>query len=132
MTSNNDRSFVESFLVKHYEWQEKRFNLQEGLVRRLVNDNKLLADRVSSLEDVLTTHTQKSVSNNQKLNLLVSGVFFSFFLLILLGTTVEGSIGTSKIAYSSNGFLSTLISLVSLGGGGVALAPVVKSYLQKK
>lgn len=132
MADNNDRSFVESFLNRHYEWLEKRFNLNEKIIKKLVNENKLLSDRVSSLEDILTNHTQKSVSNNQKLNLLVSGVFFSFFLLILLGTTVEGSIGTSKIAYSSNGFLSTLISLVSLGGGGVALAPVIKSYLQKK
>jgi hypothetical protein len=131
VTSNNDRSLLESLLTRHYEWFERRMLSYEKQITELTNENKLCVDRIESLETAIVAHTKKSSNNNQKLNLLVSGIFFSFFLLILLGTTVEGSIGSSKISYSSNGFLSFLISIVSLGGGSVALAPVVKQYFKK-
>jgi hypothetical protein len=116
---NSDRDFWKILFNSNRAYNELRF--------------KQVEERLESVEDAIISHSKRSQINNQNLYLLLCGIFLCFFVLVLLGTSIEGQIGTSKISYSSNGVFQFVLSALSLGGGGVAIAqlPIVKRFLKR-
>jgi hypothetical protein len=99
------------------------------------------AERINELELALAeikkdllAHFKRSLSISRTILLLLSGVFFAFFLLLLLGTSIEGQIGNSKITYSSNSTLQLILSALTLGGGSAAVAqlPTIKKLFKNE
>jgi hypothetical protein len=119
MNGNSDRDLWKVLFNSNRQYNEVRF--------------KRLEERLESVEEAIVTHSKRSLSNSQNLYLLMCGIFLCFFVLVLLSTSIEGSIGTAKISYSSNGVFQFALSALSLGGGGIAIAqlPSVKNFLKK-
>jgi hypothetical protein len=116
---NGDREFWKVLFNSNRQYNELRF--------------KQIEERLESVEDAIVTHSKRSLNNSQNLYLLMCGIFLCFFLLVLLSTSIEGSIGSAKISYSSNGVFQFVLSALSLGGGGIAIAqlPAVKNFFKK-
>jgi hypothetical protein len=97
---------------------------------KLEANDKRLEDRISTIEDVLVAHTRRSSTNAKQLHLLMAGMFVCFFLL---GFSIEGSVGNSKISYSSSGLTQIILQIFSVGGLAVAIAqhPSVRKLLSK-
>jgi hypothetical protein len=123
---NSDRDIWKQLFQKNREWNEKQF-------KSLAKSDEILAERLNEVESAIVSHSRRSLNNSQNLYLLLCGVFLCFFVLVLLGTSIEGQVGTSKISYSSNGVFQFALSALSLGGGGVAIAqlPIVKRFFKK-
>ena len=122
----SDRDLWSKLFRANREFNQTKFN-------QLAEADETLAERINDVENAVIRHSERSLNNSQNLYLLLCGVFLCFFVLVLLGTSIEGTIGTSKISYSSNGVLQFVLSALSLGGGGIAIAqlPSVKSFFSR-
>jgi hypothetical protein len=88
-------------------------------------------EKLDEIEELFLKHSKYSLSNSQTLLFLVFGLFVSLLLLALLGTSIEGEIGNSKINYSANGVLQVLLTVLTASGGGIALNQIQKSMRKK-
>jgi hypothetical protein len=102
-------------------------NTNQQKFKQYDNSIRAFAEKLEEIEELFIKHSRHSISNSQTLLFLFFGLFISLLLLALLGTSIEGQIGTSKINYSANGLLQILLTILTAGGGGVALNQIKKS-----
>lgn len=123
MQNNNDIDLWKGLFKANYRLNKKEFD-------DIKKQSKLLEDRLTTVESIVIAHSKKSVVNSQQLHLLIGGIFICFFLL---GFSIEGNVGNSKIAYSSSGLIQVILQVFSVGGLAVALVqhPSIKKIFAK-
>ncbi|MGL5876951.1 MAG: hypothetical protein ACRC2V_04085 [Xenococcaceae cyanobacterium] len=117
MPTNDD--FIVKLFKVNVKINQQKFN-------QIDRELKANTEKLNEIEELFIKHSRRSLDNSQILLFLVFGLFISLLLLALLGTSIEGHIGNSKINYSANSFLQVILTIATAGGGGVAIAQIQK------
>ncbi len=96
--------------------------LNQQKFKEFERELKANREKTNEIEDLVISHSRRSIDRSQTLLLLVAGLFICILLLALLNTSIEGKIGTATIKYSSNNVLQLILTIATAGGGGVAIA----------
>lgn len=99
---------------------------KSGQIQLLIESHKVhmrrfgeLKERIEELESAFLQHSKRS-QNNQSFLMLLFGLFAGIAAIAMFGLSIKGSIGNSKISYSSNSVVQILTGILTVGGGSFA------------